>query len=95
MVFFVIIVNLFVAFLQTGATDTFSPPGCTTGDNVTTCESVSKTSFIEAFFDVALTGLEGAPVIISALYVIVLGVLLIAGIVLIVLGAASVPFGGG
>jgi len=86
MVLFVILTNVLVAFIQTGATDTTGLSGCSTNDNVTSCESVGRGSFFSSLGDVTVSGLDGAPLIFNALYVTVLGGLLIIGLVIFVVG---------
>jgi len=95
MVLSVLIVNLLVAFMISDSTTTDPIPGCQTSDNYTTCQSVSTTTFAHAFISASLGDLGDAPAIIGAAYALILGAILVIGVVLIVLGIASVPFGGG
>lgn len=94
MVLAVVIITSFVAYLKTGATPSSDDIGCDTNGNATTCEGGSPQSFLDAFFDVAVSGF-GAPAIIDGLYVLVMAGILIVGLALIVAGIIGIPLGGG
>lgn len=85
-VLFVIIANLLTAFIQVGTTAQDGFTRCDDDGNVTVCESSGTGSFISAVADVTVSGLNGAPLIFNALYVLVLAGLLVVGVVLIVSG---------
>lgn len=87
MVMFVVVVNFTVAFITTGATtpeDAFTR--CDSDENFTSCENLGKTTFLAEVFDVTYTGIDGAPLFINALYVLIVGFLFTVGVLLIVLG---------
>lgn len=87
-----LVITLIVAFIQTeGAQAEGELPGC----SATACNDISITDFLLAIVDVSITGIQGAPTIVNALYLLTVGGAYIAGVILLVAGAASVPFGGG
>lgn len=82
----VVTVNIIVTYLDTQGATAEGPQisGCSTTGNFTTCQETSKTSFLASIFLTVITGIDGAPLIFNALYVIVGGIFLIAGIIEIV-----------
>jgi hypothetical protein len=85
----IIVINSIVAFIISSSTAAPNIAGCTTTDNFTTCQSVSKTSFLGSLFAVTVSGIPGVPDIINLLYVLIAGGLLIGGIIMMVI--ALVP----
>lgn len=88
-------VTLLVAFIQTEGSDTTGNgfAGCDFEDNE--CDNIGIDDFIAAIVDVTITGIDGAPLIVNALYLLATGGAWIAGVILIVVGALSAPLGGG
>lgn len=95
LILFVLVVILLTAFIQQGTTEIDGFGRCDNDGNTTQCESGSTSSFAAAVGDVAITGIDGAPAIVNGLYLLIMGGALVLGVVLVVLGIVSVPFGGG
>jgi hypothetical protein len=83
-VLFLLVVNILIAFIETGATDSASFASCEDEATYTDCDNVGKTSFFETLADVSFTGITGAPAIINAIWLTVMGLLLTTAILLIV-----------
>lgn len=79
-----IIINSLIALIATGTASASTIPGCTSADNFTTCEQVSKTTFLESLFDVTVTGIAGLPDAANFIYVLIMAILLVAGVILVV-----------
>jgi hypothetical protein len=82
---FVLVVTAVVALIGTDVTSGTSPPGCTDANNLTTCESVSKTTFFVSLLSVSVSGINGAPSWFNIVYLLIMATLLTAGIILIVI----------
>jgi len=80
-----LLMNTFAALIVSGSASTTTAPGCTTSNNFTTCQNVSKTTFLSALFAVTVTGVSGAPDVFNIIYVILSGTLLVAGVLLVVI----------
>lgn len=92
-ILFVVVVQILMAYFISEASDgdapvAFSFADCDEEGTHTDCENVGKTSFFQALAAVSFTGLDvaGAPLIVNVLYVSILGLLLSAGVLLVVLG---------
>jgi hypothetical protein len=91
-----ILLLLFVVeFLETDTVATTGLGDCEGAGNATVCQSASTGSFLSAVLDIDITSIDGAPDIVNGFYLLLLGAALTVGVLLIVLGIASVPFGGG
>lgn len=80
-----LVINSLIAIIATGASASTPPPGCTDTNNFTSCEQVGKTTFLEALFDVTVSGIEGFPTIANFIYVLIMAFLLVAGVLLVLL----------
>lgn len=89
-ILFVLVVNLLNAFIISGSTATTQLEGCTSSNNVTTCESQGKESFFDSLFGATFMPFDGAPVILNAVWAMVMLTLLSTGVLLIVL--SFIPF---
>lgn len=90
-----LIIHLMVAFMVSeGANASTSIAGCSTNDNLTTCQDTSGTSFLSALLGITFTGFSGV-LIVDALYLLTVGGSFITGIILLVLGIAGSVLGGG
>lgn len=89
-VLFVIIVNLLTAFITTSAAATAFEDdfGCAGQSNVSNCEEEGETDFFAEVAATAVTGIEGAPGIVNACYVVTMGFLFAIGLLLIALSFA-------
>lgn len=94
MVLFVVIITSLVAFFVNDSTPGGTTVGCNTEGNSTTCEGGSPQSFLNTFFDVAVSGFSGVAIV-DGLYVLIMAGILVIGLALIVAGIIGVPFGGG
>lgn len=94
MVFFVLIMTAIVAYVVNGATPGGESFGCDTNGNATTCEGGSPTSYLDTFFDVAVSGFSGVAII-DGLYVLIMAGILVIGLALVVAGIIGIPLGGG
>jgi hypothetical protein len=95
MVLLVLIVTALVAFIETDSAPDGSDVGCTYQGNSTTCEGGDVSDYMETFFDVSVTGLDGAPAWFNGFYVIIMAGVLVGGFALIISGMAGSIFGGG
>lgn len=82
---FYLLMNVVAAFITNGSDSSTFSDACSTSNDVTTCESAGKASFFSALADVTVTGFDGAPDIVNALWVVTGVFLLSMGILLIVL----------
>jgi len=83
---FLLLVNLITATIVSGTSTSSEFVRCTGTDTNATCENVGKTTFFHAVADVALGNFgTGTPLWISAVWVLVGGLLLSVAILLIVL----------
>lgn len=90
----ILILNAFVAYLASGAIPATPSSACNSNGNTTTCGSGSPQSFLDTFFDVAVSGFSGVAAI-DGLYVFVVVGFLVVGFALIVAGIIGTPLGGG
>lgn len=89
-VLFVLVVNLVTADITTGDTTASYPVGCTATDTNVTCERVGKTTFFASVLHTSVHGIDGAPDIVNASYLVVTGFLFIIGVFLMLL--SFIPF---
>lgn len=82
----VIAINIVVAYLTTQGASASGPTvaGCSTKNNFTTCQETDQNSFFSSVFETAVTGIDNAPGIFNVIYVVTLGIFLVAGIIEIV-----------
>lgn len=95
MLLFVLIVNVMIAFITTGAGETplvvqeacgdFEPSGNETED-FEECEQVGKQAFLAMLAQVTISGLPGAPLMVNVLYLTIMGFLAIVGLLLVATG---------
>lgn len=96
MVLAVVIITSLVAFIKLdgGITPSGEDVGCDTNGNATTCDGGSPQSFLDAFFDVSVSGFSGVAIV-DGLYVLIMAGVLVIGLALIVAGIIGIPLGGG
>jgi len=94
MVLTVLILTSLVAFIKTDTAPSASDIGCDSNGNTTTCEGSSPQSFLDAFFDVTISGI-GAGGVIDGFYVLIMGGVLVVGFALVVGGIIGLIAGGG
>jgi hypothetical protein len=83
-VLFLLIVNIVVAFIESGVASSSSFSSCDSEGTYEDCDNVGKTSFFSALADVSFTGFTGAPDIVNAIWLTMMGLLLSTAILLIV-----------
>lgn len=85
MVLFALLINAISAFIGSDSASASAPVGCTTNNNFTTCQDVTRTSFLAQFFSATVTGVSGAPTWFNVFYVLVMDTVLVGGIILMVI----------
>lgn len=82
---FLLVVNVLIAFVKLGVANTSEFSDCADAETYEDCDNVGKTTFFSALADVSFTGFDGAPPIVNAIWLSVMGLFLSAAILLIVL----------
>lgn len=83
-ILFLLVVNIVVAFVDSGVATSSNFSDCSEEATYEDCDNVGKTSFFSALADVSFTGFTGAPVVVNALWLTMMGLLLSTAILLIV-----------
>lgn len=82
----VIVAELFGAYMASESLDnTPQLTGCNASQNVTQCQTLSKTSFLSALFSVTVSGFDGINPFLNLLWVTIMGALLAIGVILMVI----------
>lgn len=90
-----LIIHFLVAFMVSQGANIDSPiAGCTSSQNVTSCDNTSGTSFFTALLQVTFMGFSG-NVVVDGLYLLIVGGSFITGVILFAAGIVGTPFGGG
>lgn len=91
-ILFVLVIGALNTFILTGSAETVGlSSGCSTSNNVTTCEQQGKETFFDNLFSATFTPFpEPTPIIINVIWALIMVTLLTTGVLLIV--SSFIPF---